>query len=498
MIMIALENTNCRRCFNHLGYHLAYHLGKLFMLVLVAVIAPVKLCYAHASGQSFVMLLPTDIYILGGVIVVGLTIVLLAVMPVTGTSGLHHSLKLWRQFRMRWLTRYIHMAALLYFFWLLSAGWYGTTDPLRNPLTLGFWAVFWMGLVMVEGLFFSVWRWINPWVFAYHFLRWLTGWHGVRGWPSWLAHWPGVILLFGFAVFTLADPAPTDPARLASFMFAYWLFTLIGMLIFGFRTWSRHVEFFSMIMASFGSLRMVCVHAGVVRFGLPGWRLMAHRQVGILRSHISAAIFLLMLLGVGSFDGFNETFVWLKWIDVNPLDFPGRSAIIAPTIAGIILANLALIVIFGVLIWMGMVAASDQPQHRYSMAELIAIYAPSLLPIALAYHVAHYLPSLLVEAQYVALAIDGMFGKDVHVLGLQGFHVTDGFFKHLDWVRMIWLIQAGIVVAGHIASVLVAHHLATGRYGNRFETVISQMPIALFMIAYTWLGLWLLAAPKGG
>jgi hypothetical protein len=46
--------------------------------------------------------------------------------------------------------------------------------------------------------------------------------------------------------------------------------------------------------------------------------------------------------------------------------------------------------------------------------------------------------------------------------------------------------------------VLVAHHLATGRYGNRFETVISQMPIALFMIAYTWLGLWLLAAPKGG
>lgn len=203
--MIALENTNCRRCFYHLGYHLAHHLGKLFMLVLVAVIAPVKLCYAHASGQSFVMLLPTDIYILGGVIVVGLTIVLLAVMPVTGTSGLHHSLKLWRQFRMRWLTRYIHMAALLYFFWLLSAGWYGTTDPLRNPLTLGFWAVFWMGLVMVEGLFFSVWRWINPWVFAYHFLRWLTGWHGVRGWPSWLAHWPGVILLFGFAVFTLAD-----------------------------------------------------------------------------------------------------------------------------------------------------------------------------------------------------------------------------------------------------------------------------------------------------
>ncbi|MEC8728693.1 MAG: hypothetical protein VXX58_07945, partial [Pseudomonadota bacterium] len=132
------------------------------------------------------------------------------------------------------------------------------------------------------------------------------------------------------------------------------------------------------------------------------------------------------------------------------------------------------------------------------LVDLIGVYAASLLPIALAYHVAHYLPSLLVEMQYVALAIDGMFGRNIHILGLDGFHVTDGFFKHLDWVRMIWLTQAGIVVAGHVISVLIAHHMATARYENRCEIIISQLPIAIFMIGYTWLGLWLLAAPKGG
>lgn len=488
--MIALEKTNhrWRQCFGMV----------MIMITLISVMMPVKPSFAHASGQSFVMLLPTDIYTLGGVIVVGLTIILLALIPVTGTSGLHRNLALFGSFRIGRKIRFIHGLALLYFFWLLSAGWYGTTDPLRNPLTLGFWAVFWMGLVMVEGLFFGIWRWINPWVFAYHMIRRISGRHRIMDWPSWLAYWPGVLLLLGFAIFTLADPAPTDPARLASFMFAYWLFTLIGMLIFGFRTWSRHVELFSMIMVSFGSLRMVSFHAGRLRFGLPGWRLMANRQVGVLRPHISAAIFLLMLLGIGSFDGFNETFVWLNWININPLDFPGRSAIIMPTISGIVLANLALIVIFGILIWLGMMAASENPQHRYALVDLIGVYAASLLPIALAYHVAHYLPSLLVEMQYVALAIDGMFGRNIHILGLDGFHVTDGFFKHLDWVRMIWLTQAGIVVAGHVISVLIAHHMATARYENRFEIIISQLPIAIFMIGYTWLGLWLLAAPKGG
>ena len=39
-------------------------------------------------------------------------------------------------------------------------------------------------------------------------------------------------------------------------------------------------------------------------------------------------IFILALLGTGSFDGFNETFVWLDLIGVNPLAFPGRSAVV--------------------------------------------------------------------------------------------------------------------------------------------------------------------------
>jgi hypothetical protein len=157
-----------------------------------------------------------------------------------------------------------------------------------------------------------------------------------------------------------------------------------------------------------------------------------------------------------------------------------------------------LVAVFGMLIWLGHLAASDTAYLHHRLADLIRAYAPSLLPIALAYHIAHYLPSLLVDGQYVLLMMDGLMGSDVHLLGLGGFHVTDGFFKHQDTVRIIWLTQAGCVVTGHVLSVLLAHHIAGGFYHNRWETMISQMPLAFFMVAYTWLGLWLLASPKGG
>jgi hypothetical protein len=473
-------------------------LAFIAMISPILMVFPMRSAFAHASGQSFVMLLPTGVYTVTGVIVVGLTIVMLAVMPPGGLSRLIRPRAVFLSPRSRRLMRCVHAFAGVGFFFLIMRGTQGSTDPLRNPLPLGFWVVFWMALVMVEGLLFSVWSWLNPWVFAYHLARRTTGWRVRRHWPQWAGSWPAVITLFAFAGFTLAYPAPNDPLHLARVIMGYWLFTLAGMLIFGFRTWSRHVEVFSLFMAWFGRLRMLAIYRRRLCIGLPGWQLIHRNAPNSDRHSLSPIIFVLMMLGVGSFDGFNETFFWLGWINVNPLDFPGRSAIIFQTLGGLLLANLLLVAVFAILIWLGHLAASETAHLEHGLADLIRIYAPSLLPIALAYHIAHYLPSLLVDGQYVLLMLDGLFGPESHMLGLGGFHVTDGFFKHRDTVRIIWLSQAGCVVAGHVISVLLAHHMAGGLYRNRWETMISQMPLAFFMVSYTWLGLWLLASPKGG
>ena len=77
------------------------------------------------------------------------------------------------------------------------------------------------------------------------------------------------------------------------------------------------------------------------------------------------------------------------------------------------------------------------------------------------------------------------------------FYVTTGFLNATDSVRLIWLTQAGVIVIGHMLAVLLSHAIAVDMFTNARKATISQIPQALFMIVYTLVGLWLLAAPRG-
>ena len=63
--------------------------------------------------------------------------------------------------------------------------------------------------------------------------------------------------------------------------------------------------------------------------------------------------------------------------------------------------------------------------------------------------------------------------------------------------RVIFLTQAGAIVIGHIIAILLSHRVAADYFPTRRGVLISQIPLSVFMIGYTVLGLWLLATPKG-
>ena len=65
-------------------------------------------------------------------------------------------------------------------------------------------------------------------------------------------------------------------------------------------------------------------------------------------------------------------------------------------------------------------------------------------------------------------------------------------------MRVIWLTQAAVIVLGHVIAVILAHAAAAQAYGDVARAFRAGLPLALFMVLYTWLGLWLLAAPEGG
>ena len=481
--MKALICDTIRLTYNNVRFAVAVSVS----VAVAGAIAPAR-ASAHATGQSFVALLPTGPYMAVGVGIVALSMMLLWFLPPRRGSQLLPSYKIGALTSTSWVRLFVSFISFLILCWGILQGFIGTRDPLENPLVLGFWLAFWLVSPIIQGYVFDLWDWISPWRWAAYWLSNLR----VRPMfylPRYLGVWPAIVFLFGFSAFTLADPAPDDPARLATIMICYVALTLTCMFLFGARCWLRQAEFLSILMAQFGKMALIGRCSQQLYIGWPSWRLAKRTE---MRSGMS--IFILVLLGTGSFDGFNETFFWLDLIGINPLEFPGRSAVVIPVITGLISSNLILITLFVLMIVIGDRAVNG----KTDFTRLLKKFAQTILPIALAYHTAHYLPSLLTDGQYVLIALNDPLGTGVNLLGLEGYYVTTGFFNHRETVRLIWLSQASVIVFGHVIAVILAHAVSVEVYGNSRKGFCAGLPLGIFMVLYTWLGLWLLASPKGG
>ena len=448
---------------------------------------------AHTSEQGFVLLLPTNVYISAGVMAVALSVLILAVLPSRLSTGLLHNKVLFRLPNLPSINIFTSLIFLAILITLLVIGIIGPHDPLKNLLPLSIWTIWWMGFVCLQGVFGNLWHWVNPWTGIYQLL---SGAKKMRQpWlrlPESVGVWPAVLIYITYSCFFLADPAPEDPLRLMIVVSGYWILTLIGMLVFGGNVWLQRCECFTVLLNRMAQLSTINSENKAVSMGLPGWQLFNNPVISI-----SSAVFILTLLAVGSFDGLNETFYWLGILGINPLEFPGRSAVIFQTISGLLLSIILLVACFALCVWTGVLLANHRQLDRVSFIASFVQLSASILPIALAYHFAHYFTAFLVNVQYALAAATDPLHSGLDLLGLGKFYVTTGFFNTHDTVKMIWLTQAAAVVTGHVLSVILAHSIAIRLWKDARRAVLSQLPLALFMILYTLLGLWLLAAPRG-
>lgn len=442
---------------------------------------------AHTSEGGFVLLLPTDMYIASGVLAVALTVAMLVFLPDTAVRNLFRPLRLWRA-QVRVLPTVTSLLSSIFLLWLVYIGLEGPRDPLANPMPLTIWTVWWVGLVFVQGFVGDIWRWTNPWSGLVRLLRLLFDFKPPLRFPTRLGHSLGLASFIAFVAFLLADIAPSDPARLARAVLGYWMFHLMGTVLFGPR-WMMRAEGISMVMRLYARLAPLGLRGRRSAIGLWGWQIAQNPSLAF-----GPALLCLLILGSGSFDGVNETFWWLAQLGLNPLEFPGRSAVVWQTLRGLALSNLLLVVVFVATLWMGLKLGR---RTGVGLGQAFCLFAPTVLPIALGYHFAHYFTSFLVEAQYALIAATDPWARGQDLLGLGQVYVTTGFFNTQERVRLLWLCQAGGVVIGHIVAVLLAHAVAVKYFGSGRAALLSQVPLAIFMICYTFFGLWLLASPRG-
>jgi hypothetical protein len=291
-----------------------------------------------------------------------------------------------------------------------------------------------------------------------------------------------------FSMFMLVDIAPDDPDRLANIVTIYFLLNLFFVKIFGVN-WLERGECFTSFYRLLSKLSWIWTIEGKIHIGFFGSQLKKIQTFPSL-----SVLFLSIILATLSFDGLNETFLWFKVIDVNPLEFHGRSSVIIENSLGLIIFAIMLFFIFSTTIFLGHKFISE----RVSFNKIIGINSIALLPIALAYHIAHYLTSFLVNIQYsYKVASDPLNnGNDLFKIG--DFNVTTSFFNTIETVKLIWFVQASAIVIGHVIAVLLAHSICEGYLKKKSSILISQFPISIFMIGYTFLGLWILSTPTVG
>lgn len=468
------------------------------------ILSTTKIAAAHVSEQGIVLLLPTNIYIISGCLAVIASMLLVAFLPhdrvFSFFKPLHFKLLSFDFFFQNALLRdIVSILSLIIVLGLIVIGAVGSRDPLVNMLPLSIWTFWWIAIFMMHSVFGNIWSWINPWSGLYNRLLKNIGF-GIEL-PRQIGCWPAIIVFIAFYGFIIADIAPDDPARLSNFVLGYLIFTFLGTIVFGTESWFKQVECFTILFSFLAQLSPFKInpHGRGWHIGLPGWQALRQRKIPLTQ-----ALFLLSVLGSGSFDGVNETFWWLVQIDINPLAFPGRSAVVWPSTLGIISANILLYLIFAICIWLGLKAVNftqngdEQSTIKgVNFQDIFSALAISVLPIAAVYHASHYLTTSMVNGQYLIAALSDPLGNGSNILGLENYQVTTGYLNEIASVRRIWLSQASLVVFGHIIAVLMAHYVIAKHFNAWKDVVIFHIPIALFMATYTWFGLWLLAAPKG-
>jgi hypothetical protein len=125
-------------------------------------------------------------------------------------------------------------------------------------------------------------------------------------------------------------------------------------------------------------------------------------------------------------------------------------------------------------------------------AKLRSGFAHTLIPIALAYLIAHYF-SLFVyqeQAQFTYLLSDPLGTATTDLFGT----ASGGIDFKVIGANAIWYVQVGALIIGHVLGLTLAHDRALVYWPRYRQASRSQYWMLAVMVAFTCFGLYLLSA----
>jgi hypothetical protein len=374
---------------------------------------------------------------------------------------------------------------------VLYAGFRGISDPTQNFSIVFAFYTFWLGLVLLSVLLGDIFRAFNPWRALGRIVS--GGFRLIAGqtapvplhYPGWLGRWPAVIgvLLFVWLELIAGGGASPSPHDVAVATIIYSVITFACMALFGVEEWVERGEAFNAYFGMFARLGLLEAREGELgtrKFltGAPQWAAVP-----------GAAALVLASIAVTSFDGAQEGALsgairrtFERCSDIG-LSLPNSFRVANSIWLLIVFAGVYLLYWLGVK---GMHTVRGSPRVR----ELSRSFAHTLIPIALAYLVAHYFSAFLYQeqAQFTYILSDPL-GHGSDLFGTAGGGINYGIVSS----NTVWYVQVAALVIGHVVALTLAHDRALGVYDSVRNASRSQYFMLAVMVGFTCFGLFLLS-----
>jgi hypothetical protein len=437
--------------------------GSVIGLGLALLILPLGAA-AHALSRSFESRLPLAVYLAGAAGAVALSFAFVLVRDLRAAAPREDG----RGRRVPGAVRVtLRAVGLLALAWIVVQGIAGGGSD-AEVSRLFAWVYGWVGVAMISALAFPIWPWLDPFRTLHDLGARALKAARIDGiapapYPARLGRWPAVI---GFAGVVWLELVATGAGSqtLALVITGYTVFTLAMMAQYGRQAWTEHGEIFSVWFGLLGRLAPLAP----ARSGEEGVLRRRGFTAGLLEGGWSVSDIVMIGLGTGSilFDGLSQTEAWVSAF--------GLPAALPQTV--ILTAFLALIIGAALVV-----------------ARLVGVPATAagLLPIAVGYLVAHYFAYLVTEGQRIVIAISDPLQQGSNLFG------TAFFQPNAAWLppAVVWTLQLGAVVGGHMVGAWSGHAVATAEARRRGATAardarLRQVPLAMVMVALTTVTLW--------
>ena len=342
---------------------------------------------------------------------------------------------------------------IIILFLLVAPGIFGNESSKTSVAPLILWVFLWIGVPVLGLLFGDIYSKFNP----------LNLFSLKSDKPE--SVYFACILFIGLTWFELVWRRPGNPLNIAVVLIT--LFVCVNLLRYFLKKSLIEVDPLLLLHYLYSKLKLFN--------SKPYFRSLLD-NIGNLAKLKGIEYFVLLMIGTVTYDGLRETTFWYN-------QFGSRTDDMGFSTMMFLIMNLGTILFYRFACFFAIkVGGSDLELNHVSN-----LFGHTMLPIAFAYHVTHYLTLLLFESQTFFYRFNDPIGIGMNVL-----NVEEPTINYFIEPLVIWGIQVAVTLLGHMLSVVLAHDLAVKLFGHQ-QSDKTQYIFLFITVALTLQALFVLS-----